>query len=144
MPSQPVQIQYIAAKAVISGPDGKVLVLREAGTYDDGTNVGRYGLPGGRLELGEPFLEALRREVDEETGLTVEVGEPFFVGEWYPRIHAVQSQIVGIFFACTTTGREVRLSREHDRYLWIDPADYGDLDLMPPESDVLKAWLKRP
>lgn len=32
-------------------------------------------MPGGKIDLGEPILSALRREVDEEVGLEVEVGE---------------------------------------------------------------------
>lgn len=32
-------------------------------------------MPGGKIDLGEPILVALRREVDEEVGLDVEVGD---------------------------------------------------------------------
>lgn len=35
--------------------------------------VGRYGLPGGLMELGESTLETAQREVYEETGLTVSI-----------------------------------------------------------------------
>lgn len=35
---------------------------------------GRWSLPGGRVELGETLVEAVRREVAEECGLDVEVG----------------------------------------------------------------------
>ena len=31
-------------------------------------------MPGGKIDLGEPILNALKREVDEEVGLEVEVG----------------------------------------------------------------------
>lgn len=34
---------------------------------------GYWGMPGGAVELGETVTESLRREVQEETGLTVEV-----------------------------------------------------------------------
>lgn len=34
-----------------------------------------YALPGGAIELGETFSESVKREVKEETGLNVEVGE---------------------------------------------------------------------
>ncbi|HEY4477365.1 MAG TPA: NUDIX domain-containing protein [Candidatus Paceibacterota bacterium] len=59
---------FIATKAVIAH-DGKILILREAGSYAEGTNMGRYDLPGGRLKPGEHFSEALKREVVEETGV---------------------------------------------------------------------------
>ena len=42
-------IQRVAMKAVIV-KDGKVLLLREAKTYKDGTNIGRFHMPGGRLD----------------------------------------------------------------------------------------------
>lgn len=35
---------------------------------------GMWVMPGGKIDLGEPILTALRREVDEEVGLEIEVG----------------------------------------------------------------------
>jgi len=131
--------QRIACKAVIA-KDGKVLVLREASTYEEGTNIGRYHCPGGRINPGEPFLDGLRREITEETGLSVEVGEPLYVGEWFPTIKGVPNQIVAIFFVCTPTSEEIRLSEEHDDYKWVDAADAKALDLMAPEDKVLEKY----
>ena len=37
--------------------------------------AGQWSLPGGRQELGETVAEAAKREVAEETGLTVEVAD---------------------------------------------------------------------
>lgn len=36
---------------------------------------GLWVMPGGKIDLGEPIMVALRREVDEEVGLDVEVGD---------------------------------------------------------------------
>jgi 8-oxo-dGTP diphosphatase len=62
--------QRIACKAVI-GIGDKVLVLREASTYVEGTQTGRWHCPGGRINPGEPFVDGLKREIAEETGLTI-------------------------------------------------------------------------
>jgi 8-oxo-dGTP diphosphatase len=63
------------AQAVIVR-DGHVLLGRRA--TDPGE--GRWDIPGGFLHEGEDAVEALRREVREETGLEIELLE--FLGTW--------------------------------------------------------------
>lgn len=89
----------VAMKAVIV-KEGKVLILREAATYGEGTQHGRYHMPGGMVEPGENFKYALNREIMEETGLEADVIMPFFTGEWRPVVKGVQNQIIAMFFAC--------------------------------------------
>lgn len=38
-------------------------------------STGLYAFPGGGIELGEPIAEALAREIREETGITVQMGD---------------------------------------------------------------------
>lgn len=131
--------QRIAVKAVIA-QDGKILILREAATYGEGTQHGRYQLPGGRVEVGEHFEEALRREIQEESGLKIEIGRPLYVGEWRPVIKGTPNQIVAIFFVCTPKTTDVKLSTEHDDFQWIDPAKRSDFDIMDPEDKVIDLY----
>jgi 8-oxo-dGTP diphosphatase len=129
-------VQRIATKAVII-KGTKVLILREATTYSDGTQVGRYHVPGGRVEVGEHFEDALKREVKEETGLEIKIEKPIYVGEWRPVIKGVPNQIIGIFFLCTPTTDTITLSTEHDEYQWIELSKRADYDIMDPEDKVL-------
>lgn len=135
--------QRVAMKAIIVNGDGKVLLLREASTYEEGTNVGRYQFPGGRINPGEPFLDGLRREVKEETGLEVEVGEPIYVGEWFPVIRGVLNHIVATFFICRPLTTEVKLSEEHDDYKWVDAEEAAKLDAVEPENDVRDVYFTK-
>ena len=134
--------QRVACKALIVHA-GKVLILREASTYDEGTQGGKYQLPGGRINPGEPFADGLVREVYEETGLAVQMGEPLYVGEWQPVIHGVKNHIVAIFFVCHSDDDTVRLSTEHDAYAWIDPAEYADYVFAKPDDEVVATYLRR-
>jgi 8-oxo-dGTP diphosphatase len=128
--------QRIAMKAVIV-KDDKVLIIREAETYGDGTQIGRYHMPGGRIEPGEHFEKALRREVREETGLEIEIDYPLYIGEWHPVIKGVPHQIIAVFSVCTPKSSRVTLSNEHDDYQWIEPKKRKDFDIMDPEDKVL-------
>lgn len=135
--------QRIATKAVITNSAGKLLILREASTYDEGTNSGKYQFPGGRVDIGESFMEALRREVMEEAGLEVEIGKPLHVGEWFPVIKDVPNQIIGIFFLCTALTDNVTLSEEHDDYAWVDPSEISQYELTGREALVVEEYLKQ-
>jgi 8-oxo-dGTP diphosphatase len=133
----------VAAKAVIANSEGKVLILREAATSAEGTNAGKYHVPGGRLEPGEAFRDALVREIREETGLEdVEIGEAIHVDEWRPEINGTVQQIVGVFIACRFKGGEVRLSNEHDEAVWMNPDERDKYTLLPGDLHAIEAFLR--
>jgi 8-oxo-dGTP diphosphatase len=136
-------VQRVAAKAVIVNSAGKVLILREASTYDEGTNHGKYGLPGGRINPGEPFYEGLKREIQEEAGLTVKTLGPVHVDEWFPDIKGIPNHIVGMFILCEPDTEDVTLSEEHDDFRWIDAGQTGDFTMMAAEAAAINAWAER-
>ena len=70
-------VQRIATKALIINEKSEILILREASSYEEGVRGGRYQLPGGRLNPGEAFLDGLKREVNEETGLKIDIGKQY-------------------------------------------------------------------
>lgn len=59
--------------------EGKVLMIKKGrGPYE-----GLWDLPGGKIEPGESFVEALTREFDEETGVRVLEQTPLCVSEYH-------------------------------------------------------------
>lgn len=98
----------LAARAVIL-LDNRLLLVN---AYPDGLSD-LWCAPGGGVDRGTSLPDNLKREVHEETGLTVEVGEPCLVNEFYDptgKFHQVD-----IFFRCTLT--DGKLSDG-----WNDPA----------------------
>ena len=134
---------FVATKAFINYK-GKILVLRESSRYSDGTNSGKYDVVGGRIEPGQRFDESLMREIKEETGLSVKLGKPFYVGEWRPKVQDKQWQIVGTFFECLAKTNKVKLSEDHDDYQWIKPNDFRKYNLIDNLNSAFEAFLSIP
>ena len=65
------QRQRIAAYGVVRDAEDRLLLARAAPSL---TLKGRWFLPGGGVQHGEDPTDSLRREVEEESGLTVVVG----------------------------------------------------------------------
>ncbi|MVU81026.1 NUDIX domain-containing protein [Nocardia sp. ET3-3] len=106
---------------------GTVLVIRRApGVF----LAGRWELPGGGVEPGEPHEEAAVREVGEETGLSVEVVGQRSAHSWMDvagremRIHAT------VYDVAEREMRTVALNPdEHDEHRWVTPEQAAALDL---------------
>lgn len=100
--------------AVIADDDGKVLLLhRPADDYLGGL----WELPSGGVDPGESLIEALQREVVEETGLTVTAVRGY-LGHFDYRSGSGRATRQ-FNFTATTTGETVELT-EHDAHLWAD------------------------
>jgi 8-oxo-dGTP diphosphatase len=66
-----IKRQRIATYGVCHDGQGRLLLARASPSL---TLQGRWFLPGGGVQHGEPPPQSLRREMEEESGLTVEVG----------------------------------------------------------------------
>lgn len=60
-----MQRPVVCVGALVWGPSGRVLLVRSTKWG------GRWGVPGGKVEWGESLADAVRRELLEETGLSV-------------------------------------------------------------------------
>jgi 8-oxo-dGTP pyrophosphatase MutT (NUDIX family) len=93
-------------KGIVRKNDHILVLVKPNGTLD---------LPGGRVENGETVKSALKREIDEETGLKVEIHDP--VEEW--SFYKTPNHFIkGLTLECDYLEGKVKLCGEHKRYFW--------------------------
>ncbi|MBQ4542435.1 MAG: NUDIX domain-containing protein [Clostridia bacterium] len=100
-----------------------------------------YCLPGGRVELGESSIEAVKRELEEELGFDVVVEKPlFFLENFFNRASGAEVHEIGIFFRVTSSvaPKEDWEIVENDkgilktlRYKWVTLKELENEDLRP-------------
>ncbi len=142
MTTQDIKL-FVAVKAFIRNSKGDILLLRESNKYEDGTNSGKYDIVGGRIEPGERFDDSLMREIKEETGLDVKILKPFYVNEWRPEVRGEKWQVVATFFECVAENENVILSEDHDSYIWINPSEYMNYNIIDNLKEAFEAYLSR-
>jgi mutator protein MutT len=80
---------------------------------------GQWAVPGGKVEFGETLREAAAREVKEETGIEVEIGDLVWAGE---RIEGT-IHIALVDFLGTHTGGELVAGDDAADARWVDLDD---------------------
>jgi 8-oxo-dGTP diphosphatase len=120
--------------AVVHDPAGRLLLIRRG----HAPSAGLWSVPGGRLEPGESELEAVVREVAEETGLAV---RPDRV------LGAVRIDGDGVVFAVTDwactllePGREPVAGDDAADVAFVDSAALTELDMAPGVVAALAGW----
>ncbi|AUH44941.1 DNA mismatch repair protein MutT [Streptomyces sp. CMB-StM0423] len=100
--------------AVLADPAGRVLLLHRPPSDFLGD---LWELPSGGVENGETLLDAVHREVAEETGLPV-TGISSYLGH-FDYTSGSGRKTRQFNFAAAAVGSDVRLT-EHDAYEWAD------------------------
>ena len=134
-----IKTPRLAARALILHEDRLLLVNAYAGSRSD-----LWCAPGGGVESGASLHDNLIREVHEETGLTVTVGEPALINEFHDPTTGFHQ--VDLFFRAIIVGGKVDPA-------WRDPArvvtarqffSRSDLELghvrFKPDSLAQVAW----
>jgi 8-oxo-dGTP diphosphatase len=130
---------FVGVGAVILD-DGKVLLVKRGSP----PLLGEWSLPGGAVEVGETLEACVVREMQEETGLDVEVGP---VIEVFDRIThdaagRVQYHYVLVDYLCWPRGGELQAGSDVDDAIFVDPAQLERYLLTPKATAVIARALE--
>lgn len=124
----------VSQKAIILDKEGKFLALRRSKTAP--ARPLSWDLPGGVLDFGEDPIKGIIREIKEETGIAVENIEPFDV-----EAHIAPNKEFWVTIAYRTqrSSEDVKLSFEHDEFIWLSPKDFLKLE----SSEKLRRFVEK-
>ncbi|HWF93515.1 MAG TPA: NUDIX hydrolase [Xanthobacteraceae bacterium] len=127
---------FLAVSAAIVRA-GQVLVVRRARAPADGL----FSLPGGVVEIGETLMQAVTREVREETSLTIEpVGLAGFRETiTRDRDDRVERHFVILPFAARWLAGEPCLNEELSEARWLHPPELAGLPTTPGLAEIVAA-----
>jgi 8-oxo-dGTP diphosphatase len=116
--------------AAVIRKDGKILITQRP---DDVHLARLWEFPGGKVEAGESLESALQREIREELGIDITVGDEFYrVEHNYPeksvRLH---------FFNCAIEEGEPKGLGVAD-LRWVLPADLVQFDFPPADAQLIE------
>ena len=115
--------------------DGEILILHRQDHKPEGNT---WGLPAGKIDAGENEFDAVTREILEETGLEIELGDL----EYLEKLYVVYPTYQFIFHMFKVTLEEkpvIKISDgEHKAYKWLKPEEVLKLDLIPDFDECLK------
>jgi len=106
----------VGVKVFLQNSEEKYLILeRNLDKYTDIQKRSAWDIPGGRIEIGLPLMDNLKREVSEETGM--QISEP-------SRLIAAQDilrsdkHVVRLTYVAHAEGQP-ELSEEHVAFKWV-------------------------
>jgi len=107
----------VAVEAIIV--KGKKILITQR-SFNRSHAPGEWEILTGRIDQGETFEKALKREVKEEVGLNVTVGQPINTFHFYRGPEKIEHQ--GVSFLCKYKGGKVKLDKtEQINFKWATP-----------------------
>lgn len=120
----PDRVIHVSA-AVITDDAGRLLLVRKAGTT-------AFMQPGGKPERGESPAETLSRELEEEIGVRIPVGDLRPLGSY--TAHAANEPgflVVAEVFEADLDGAVPVIAAEIEELRWVTRADASELEIAP-------------
>jgi 8-oxo-dGTP diphosphatase len=119
----------IVTAGVLRNEDGRVLLVRRA----PGQKLaGKWEFPGGKVEEGESLSECLKRELHEELGIEVRVGDIIATSDYAYEHGSIR--LVAMHVAWLAGDLQLRV---HDRQVWLRPEEMLSIDLAPADIPLV-------
>lgn len=97
-----------------------------------------WEFPGGKVEMGESLIDALKREIMEELDTIISVGRRLTTVEYdYPSFHLTMH-----CYLCTVVTGGLVL-KEHESAAWLTPENLDDVKWLPADRHVVELLIKR-
>ncbi len=127
------QVPHFDVSAAVIWQDGRVLLAQR---MEDGMLGGLWEFPGGTREAGETLEECLRREIREELGMDIAVGDHLISVS-----HAYTHKRITLHaFHCRPVGGKPQALEVKD-WRWVEPAEIAQYPLSVVDQRVAKALL---
>lgn len=129
-------LKYSIAGICVDG--GRIFVAKRSQTGDMGN---RWEFPGGKVDAGESFEEALKREFFEEFGIEIDVGE--FVSSASFTHRGEQYEVDA--FSVSFISKRFSINDEHCQFDWKTPEEILSLDFVDSDRamfDGVFYWFK--
>lgn len=129
----------VAGAGIVTNDKDEVLMVK---THNSG-----WVFPGGQVEVGENIIDAVKREILEESGIEVEIGEVFCISSntgKYPGYHGVKEipTKVMLDFICKAVGGTARPSEENSETGWFPKNQILSMMKPPAYIERYKAYLE--
>ena len=104
---------------------------------------GRYVIPGGKIRYGERIVDALKREIKEETNLTVDEIEFLFIAESIMSAERREkNHAIYLIHRCKRAGGEVRLNHESQSFTWASVQEALSLPINSTSRSTLEKLIE--
>lgn len=129
-------IPLVAVAAAVFNEEGKVLLVRRGRP----PSLGQWALPGGRLELGERLADGVRRELREECGIEIDVGEIVAAFEpiEYDDDGQVEYHYVVLDYWASHIRGEAIAQDDADAVAWVDVTHLLQYQMCTETVEVIK------
>ena len=134
MPDQ--QLPEPTVGALIFNKEGKIFLMKSPKWHD------KYVIPGGHIELGEKMIDALKREIKEETNLDIfDIEFVSFQEFIFDPAFKKKRHFILFDFSCKTNSTKAKLNEEGTEFIWALPQEALKLPVEPYTIKAIEDYL---